>query len=72
MVICLFAKLFFAQYHNRLALKLLFAIWGPISRKVVPRKKNIYWQKRIYKGLDEKPFLAKKKYFFSTHYFLEN
>jgi len=45
MLICLFAKLCFAQFYKRLAVKPLFAYLRFNFPKVVPRKKNIFWQK---------------------------
>jgi hypothetical protein len=66
MLICLFAKFFFAEFYKRLAVKLLFAICGPISRKVVPGKKNVFWQKKIYKGLASKSYLLICIYIFTN------
>jgi hypothetical protein len=45
MIICLFAKLCFVQFYKRLAVKPLFAYLRFNFPKVVPRKKNIFWQK---------------------------
>jgi hypothetical protein len=46
-LICLFVQTVFSEFYKRLAVKLLFAICGPISQKVVPGKKIFFGKKDL-------------------------
>jgi hypothetical protein len=61
----LICKTVFSEFYKRLGVKLLFAICGPISRKVVLGKKKYFLAKKDLQRLSFKTLFAYlQKYFY--------